>query len=184
MYKPISTYTGRHFDPYHAVAADLDVRDIAHAQSLMTRANGHFPAFYSVGQHSLACAREALVRGEANQTALFCLLHDGAEAYMSDVTRPVKARLPEFVRAEERLLALLFDTLVEARPTPAQWQTVTEIDNAMLSAEFLHFTGEVIPTNAPPLQRARIGRSCPLIGWSRIFSICTPTCAAEKARFR
>ncbi len=49
MYKPISTYTGRHFDPYHAVAADLDVRDIAHAQSLMTRANGHFPAFYSVG---------------------------------------------------------------------------------------------------------------------------------------
>ena len=23
MYKPISTYTGRHFDPYHAVAADL-----------------------------------------------------------------------------------------------------------------------------------------------------------------
>lgn len=152
MYKPISTYTGRHFDPYHAAAADLDVRDIAHAQSLMTRANGHFPAFYSVGQHSLACAREALVRGEANQTALFCLLHDGAEAYMSDVTRPVKARLPEFVRAEERLLALLFDTLVEARPTPAQWQTVTEIDNAMLSAEFLHFTGEVIPTNAPPLQ--------------------------------
>ena len=72
---------------------------------------------------------------------------------MSDVTRPVKARLPEFVRAEERLLALLFDTLVEARPNPAQWQTVTEIDNAMLSAEFLHFTGEVIPTNAPPLQR-------------------------------
>ena len=129
MYKPISTYTGRHFDPYHAVAADLDVRDIAHAQSLMTRANGHFPAFYSVGQHSLA------------------------EAYMSDVTRPVKARLPEFVRAEERLLALLFDTLVEARPTSARWQTVTEIDNAMLSAEFLHFTGEVIPTNAPPLQR-------------------------------
>ena len=113
-----------------------------------------FPVFYSVGQHSLACAREALVRGEANQMALYCLLHDGAEAYMSDVTRPVKARLPEFVRAEDRLLALLFDTLVEARPTPAQWQTVTEIDNAMLSAEFLHFTGEVIPTNAPPLQRA------------------------------
>ena len=81
MYKPISTYTGRHFDPYHAVAADLDVRDIAHAQSLMTRANGHFPAFYSVGQHSLACAREALVRGEANQTALFCLLHCGAFAF-------------------------------------------------------------------------------------------------------
>lgn len=80
---------------------------------------------------------------------------------MSDVTRPVKARLPEFVRAEERLLALLFDTLVEAQPTPAQWQTVTEIDNAMLSAEFLH-----------------------LIGWSRIFSICTPVCAAKKARFR
>ncbi len=44
--------------------------------------------------------------------------------------------------------------LVEARPTPAQWQTVTGIDNAVLSAEFLHFTGEVTPTNAPPLQRS------------------------------
>lgn len=153
MYKPISTFTGRHFDPYHAVAADLDVRDIAHAQSLMTRANGHFPVFYSVGQHSVACAREALARQESRQTALFCLLHDGAEAYMSDVTRPVKARLPEFVRAEERLLALLFDTLAGGAPTPAQWQSVSDIDNAMLSAEFLHFTGQVIPTNAPPLQR-------------------------------
>ena len=136
IYKPISTYTGRHFDPYHAVAADLDVRDIAHAQSLMTRANGHFPVFYSVGQHSLACAREALVRGEANQMALYCLLHDGAEAYMSDVTRPVKARLPEFVRAEDRLLALLFDTLVEARPTPAQWQTQLPFDR--VEQDFLH----------------------------------------------
>ena len=151
MYKPISTYTGRHFDPYHAVAADLDVRDIAHAQSLMTRANGHFPVFYSVGQHSLACARELELPDET--------LEDdyrqcpALEVYRWHIYNIRRQKAHTLSKAEERLLALLFDTLVEARPTPAQWQTVTEIDNAMLSAEFLHFTGEVIPTNAPPLQR-------------------------------
>ena len=75
---------------------EIRIEDIAHAQSLMTRANGHFPEFYSVGQHSIACAREAIARNYSSRVVLACLLHDGSEAYLSDITRPVKGELSEY----------------------------------------------------------------------------------------
>lgn len=151
MQYPISTYTGKHFDPYFAKKADICVEDIAHAQSLMVRANGHLPEFYSVAQHSIACCNEALARQETAQTTLFCLLHDAAEAYMSDVTRPVKARMPEYAAAEETLLKTIFDALVGAQPNEAQQKTICAIDNAMLKAEFLHCKQEKMAINTQPL---------------------------------
>ena len=59
----ITTYTKKHFTIMEPKMADIDINDIAHALSLMTRANGHFSQFYSVGQHSVGCAYEALERG-------------------------------------------------------------------------------------------------------------------------
>ena len=90
----ILTFTGKMFDPIHPDPALIDIRDIAHALSCLARANGHFPTFYSVGQHCLNCAREAIARGYSRRVQLACLLHDASEAYLSDVTRPVKAELP------------------------------------------------------------------------------------------
>ena len=55
----ITTFTGEDFAPRCPDPDKLHLRDIAHALSLLTRANGHFAQFYSVGQHSLNCAREA-----------------------------------------------------------------------------------------------------------------------------
>ena len=46
----IATYTKKMFDPVHPDTAKIDVVDIAHSLSLLCRANGHFPTFYSVGQ--------------------------------------------------------------------------------------------------------------------------------------
>ena len=59
----ITTVTGKHFYPLNPNPQDIDIEDIAHALSLICRANGHFKYFYSVAQHCIACAEEAVERG-------------------------------------------------------------------------------------------------------------------------
>lgn len=87
----ITTYLKKYFDPLNANINDIEIEDIAHALSLLCRANGHFEHFYSVAQHLLNCAKEAKARGYSKRVQLGCLLHDASEAYLSDVTRPVIA---------------------------------------------------------------------------------------------
>lgn len=41
----ITTFTGKHFDPIHPVPEKIDMKDIAHALSLICRANGHTVSF-------------------------------------------------------------------------------------------------------------------------------------------
>ena len=94
----ITTFSKVQMNPLCPKQEEIRIEDIAHAQSLMTRANGHFPEFYSVGQHSIACAREAIARNYSSRVVLACLLHDGSEAYLSDITRPVKGELSEYRR--------------------------------------------------------------------------------------
>ncbi|MBQ2478887.1 MAG: phosphohydrolase, partial [Erysipelotrichales bacterium] len=99
----ITTYSGIHFTPTDPDPSQIEIRDIAHSLSLLCRANGHFKYFYTVAQHSLACALEAKARNHSVRVQLGCLLHDAAEAYVSDVTRPIKALLPEYLPIEDRL---------------------------------------------------------------------------------
>ena len=58
----ITTVSGIHFYPLDPNPNDIDIKDIAHSLSLICRANGHFKYFYSVAQHCIACAREAIER--------------------------------------------------------------------------------------------------------------------------
>ena len=85
------------------MGGSLDIKDIAHALSLICRGNGHVQHFYSVAQHSLACAKEAKVRGYRKEIILGCLLHDASEAYLSDVTRPIKKELTYYLEVEDVL---------------------------------------------------------------------------------
>ena len=63
----ITTYTKKYFDPLNVDESLLDIKDIAHALSLICRGNGHVQYFYSVAQHSLACAKEAKARGYSKE---------------------------------------------------------------------------------------------------------------------
>ena len=132
----ITTVTGKHFYPLNPNPQDIDIEDIAHALSLICRANGHFKYFYSVAQHCIACAEEAVERGCSVEVILGCLLHDASEAYLCDVTRPVKKHIPQYLRAEEKLQAVIWKRFIGRDLTDTEQNQIFEIDDHILSQEF------------------------------------------------
>ena len=151
MMSTITTYCKKVFDPLHATAADVDIRDIAHALSLMCRANGHFPYFYSVAQHCVNCVSEAIARGCSERVQLGCLLHDASEAYLSDITRPVKEWLPYYREVEAGLQQLIFDLWLTPPLTKDERTLVFQIDDMLLYHEFQQLTGEQVCEEKPAL---------------------------------
>lgn len=111
----IQTYTGRKFYPLEAQEGDLDLIDIAHSLSLLCRFNGHSRVFYSVAEHSV---RVSWALPDA--LSLWGLLHDAAEAYLSDLPRPIKAEMPFFVDSEQRLMRLIARHFGLEWPMPAE----------------------------------------------------------------
>lgn len=137
----ITTHTKKLFDPLAARPEDIDIRDVAHSLSLLCRANGHFPHFYSVGQHCLCCMREAAARGYSRRVQLGCLLHDAGEAYLSDVIRPIKAQMPEYAEREAVLQDLIFGKWITPSLTEEERGLIFGIDDDMLYYEFLNLMG-------------------------------------------
>ncbi|MDH0894254.1 MULTISPECIES: phosphohydrolase [unclassified Pseudomonas] len=81
-------------------AADMVVAaDLAHALSNVCRFNGHSAWHYSVAQHSLLVADLIALEGGSAEEQLAGLLHDSTEAYISDLTRPLKLLLAEATEA-------------------------------------------------------------------------------------
>lgn len=136
--EPILTYTGVKMFPLAPKEEDFVIEDIAHALSLMTRANGHFSHFYSVGQHCLACSLEAEVRCLGDRISLALLLHDASEAYLSDITRPVKISLPRYIEIEKELQKVMFCRFGLDHLCQEEIKAIREIDDAMLYYEFEH----------------------------------------------
>jgi hypothetical protein len=147
----ITTYTRKRFNTLEPDEKDIDIEDIAHALSMMTRANGHFPEFFSVGQHSIQCCREAIARNYVPELALACLLHDASEAYLSDVTRPVKKNMPMYLQIEEQLQNMIYKKFLGFVPEGEEAMLVKNIDDACLYVEFLHFMSERVAPEEPVL---------------------------------
>lgn len=145
----ILTYTKKMFDPLNPNPELIDIRDIAHALSQLCRANGHYGEFYSVCQHSLDCCAEAAARGENVRIQLACLLHDASEAYLSDVTRPVKAMMPLYLEMEAPLQEAVWNQYLIQPLTDEERRIVFEIDDCMLYYEFLSHTGYAV-AEIPP----------------------------------
>lgn len=109
----IRTYTGRKFYLFDSGPEDVDIEDIAHSLSMQCRYNGHVQRFYSVAEHSAYVS--AIVAAEMGNEkydiniALWGLLHDASEAYIGDVSRPLKHQ-PEMARYrenEQRIMAVI-----------------------------------------------------------------------------
>ena len=147
----IMTCSKKMFDPVHPKAELIDVADIAHALSMLCRANGHFHTFHSVGQHCINCAREAKARGYTPFVQLACLLHDASEAYLSDVTRPVKAELPKYLEIEEPLQNCIWEKFLGRALSDEEYRQVFEVDDHILAHEFINLMGEAIFDPTPEI---------------------------------
>lgn len=84
----IQTYSGKRFDILNPQPEQIEIVDIAHALSIIPRFTGHTRAPYTVGQHSIMVS---CFCDQAN--ALAGLLHDAAEAYIGDLSTPLKRAL-------------------------------------------------------------------------------------------
>lgn len=148
----IRTYTYKHFNPIQPEPEMIDVVDIAHALSLLCRANGHFKTFYSVGQHSINCMKEAQARGYSKKVQFACLLHDASEAYLSDITRPVKQELPQYKAIEKPLQDMIWNKYLGEALSEAEEKQVFDIDDAILYGEFVEFMDDRIMEREPILK--------------------------------
>jgi 5'-deoxynucleotidase YfbR-like HD superfamily hydrolase len=132
----ILTHTKIKFYPLKPVRENINIVDIAHSLSLMTRANGHYRHFYSIAQHSISCYKEAKIRGYSPRVQLACLLHDASESYISDLTRPVKRNLPAYFAIEEKLQAVIYEWFGLGDLSEQEQQLIDDVDDTLLHYEF------------------------------------------------
>lgn len=131
----ILTYSGNYFDFINPHLNQFNIYDIAHALSNCCRFAGHAREYYSVAQHSVLVAR-FVMRNAAPVDIIDYgragLLHDGAEAYLGDITRPLKQLLPDYKAIEARTEAALFAAFRIPQPLP---KIVKHADLVLLSTE-------------------------------------------------
>jgi hypothetical protein len=94
--------SGSWFDLLDPWTSEFCIEDIAQALGNICRYAGHCSRFYSVAEHSLH------VSGMAASNKLEALMHDAAEAFLGDVTRPLKQLLPQYKRIEANVEKAIF----------------------------------------------------------------------------
>lgn len=82
----IAVCDGSPFSLTQAESGDVKIEHIAHALANLCRWTGHLRQFYSVAEH---CVLVSYI--VPHEHALQGLLHDAAEAYLGDLSSPLKA---------------------------------------------------------------------------------------------
>lgn len=94
---------------------NISIYDIAHGLAHLCRYSGQCNYFYSVAQHSCIIFDHA-----PTWMKMEGLMHDGAEAYISDIPRPVKTIVPEIKMLEEEIQTQIAERFRLRYPIPSQ----------------------------------------------------------------
>lgn len=124
----IRTFTGKYVNVFNPKPNMFCIEDIAHALSKEQRFGNQLRKKYSVAQHSIICAE--LAPPENKFTAL---MHDVSEAYLRDLPKPIKIKVPQYEKIEDNLMKSLAEKFGFQYPLP---QRVVEIDDFMLKREW------------------------------------------------
>jgi len=126
----ILLHSGEYFYFEEPEKCSFQITDIAHSLSNLCRYGGHCPEFYSVAQHSIYVSY--LVPEELHLTAL---LHDAVEAFIGDMTKPLKELLPDYKILEARIEKAISECYNLVYPLPDE---VKQADAKMLVTEQKH----------------------------------------------
>lgn len=152
MIAPVVTMvSGREVSLLHPVASDIVIEDIAHHLAMQCRWVGAVRTHYSVAQHSVCVA--GLCPPEAR---LWGLLHDASEAYLGDVSTPLKQApfMAGYRAIEAQLQRVIFHRFGLIGDPPA---AVAEADHLLLVSEAQDLLARV-PSGWPEAWRAPAAR--------------------------
>jgi hypothetical protein len=173
----IQTFSGKQFDLLDPQPDMICIEDIAHALGNMPRFTGHTRVFYSVAQHSIQVSN--LVNSEH---AFVGLMHDAPEAYIGDMSSPLKGLLRDYRRIERVIWLAIADKFGLPDDIPSE---VKGADQIALRTERDELMGvppapwgalEEVPRHGSPLV-PRHARLAELMFLER-FASCTKTATA------
>lgn len=126
----ICTFSGGQYWPADPRTEDVRIVDIAHSLAYQCRYTGHCRKYFSVAEHSVLVSEVVLP-----EHALAGLLHDAPEAYIHDISGPLKRSLPDYRRVEDlnwRVIAERFGLDYEMHPS------IHQADVVVLLTEMKH----------------------------------------------
>lgn len=123
----MQTYSGRCFWPLDPRPDEIEIEDVAHALAMRCRYGGHARRFYSVAEHSVLVSLHV-----SPAVAMWGLLHDAAEAFSTDVPRPLKRNLNGWKEIEARIMAAVCERFGLPLDEPEE---VSRVDFALTSDE-------------------------------------------------
>ena len=169
----IETSSGMRFSLETPLLESVCIEDIANSLAKTCRYVGHCDRFYSVAEHCVWCANLAKHEGLSVDRQMACLMHDAAEAYIGDISGPMKALLLERGVMEVELLEDLVQLVIlqglGMDYLYAAGDDVKRIDKTMFAIEEAHMLpsrGDWLPADWPKppkdLQPDKLG-----MGWHR-----------------
>lgn len=138
----IQTHSRKRFEIIQPDPDAVCIEDIAHALARLCRFAGHVGHFYSVAQHSVITAK--LIAEELNRPdiGMAALLHDAAEAYIGDLSRPLKVAIGSKIRQiETGVQSAVWSHFGITPPTERDWRLIMAADNVALQTEVRDLMG-------------------------------------------